>query len=150
MYLAFDIGTTSVKVVLYARDGRPVGKVIHGYTLDMPAVNWYEADPELYWNAVVSGTREILSASGVRPREVRAVCGCSQGETVIFLGADDRPVRPAMVWLDLRARAETEALSRLAARDELYRVTGQTDFDPTWSAMKILWVKNHQPQPRSL
>lgn len=146
MYLAFDIGTTSVKVVLYTRDGRPVRKVIHGYTLDMPAVNWYEADPELYWNAVVSGTREILSASGVRPREVRAVCGCSQGETVIFLGADDRPVRPAMVWLDLRARAETEALSRLAARDELYRVTGQTDFDPTWSAMKVLWVKNHQPE----
>jgi xylulokinase len=146
MYLTFDVGTTSVKVVLYSRDGRPVRKVIRAYTLDMPAVNWYEADPEQYWSAVVTGTREILSASGVRPSEIRAVAGCSQGETVVFIGADGRPVRPAMVWLDQRARAETEALSRLASRDELYRVTGQTDFDPTWTAMKVLWVKNHQPE----
>src|SRR5208283_270146 len=36
-------------------------------------------------------------------------------------------------------------LSTVATRDELYRVTGQTDFDPTWSAAKVLWVKNNEP-----
>jgi xylulokinase len=146
MYLTFDIGTTSVKVVLYDRDGRLKGKVIHNYTLATPAVNWYEAEPDVYWDAVVAGTREILATSDVHPREIRAVSGCSQGETVIFLGADGRPVRPAMVWLDLRARAESDELSGLATRDELYKVTGQTDFDPTWSAAKVLWVKKNQPE----
>jgi len=146
MYLTFDIGTTSVKVVLFARDGRVVRKVIRNYALATPAMNWYEADPEMYWDAVVTGTREILASTGVSPREVRAISGCSQGETVIFLGADGRPVRPALVWLDLRARAESDELATLATRDELYRVTGQTDFDPTWSAAKVLWVKKNQPE----
>ena len=146
MYLTFDIGTTSVKVVLYERDGRLRRKVIRNYTLATPAVNWYEADPDLYWDAVVTGVREILSTPGIRPADIQAISGCSQGETVIFIGADGRPVRPAMVWLDLRSRAEADELSRLATRDELYRVTGQTDFDPTWSACKVLWVKNNQPE----
>ena len=146
MYLTFDIGTTSVKVVLFAPDGRLVRKAIRNYTLATPAVNWYEADPEMYWDAVVSGTREVLSAPGIDPRAISAVAGCSQGETVVFLGADGRLVRPALVWLDLRARAEAAELSTLATRDELYRVTGQTDFDPTWSAAKVLWVKNNEPE----
>jgi xylulokinase len=145
MYLTFDIGTTSVKVVLYARDGRPVRKVIRNYTLTSPAVNWYEADPDVYWDSVVVGTREILAAGEVNPREICTISGCSQGETVIFIGANGRPVRPALVWLDLRARAESDELAALATRDELYWVTGQSDFDPTWSAAKVLWVKKNEP-----
>jgi xylulokinase len=145
MYLTFDIGTTSVKVVLYARDGRLLHKAIRNYTLCTPAVNWYEVDPDVYWDSVVSGTREILSVAGIDPHEIKTVSGCSQGETVIFLGEDGRPVRPAIVWLDLRARAETEELAGMASVDTLYRVTGQTGFDPTWSAIKVLWVKKNQP-----
>ncbi len=144
MYLTFDIGTTSVKVVLYAVDGRPVRKSIRNNTLSTPHVNWYEADPETYWQAVVEGTREILAA-GVDPAEIKTISGCSQGETVIFLDAAGRSVRPAIVWLDLRARAESDELAALASRDELYAVTGQTGFDPTWSAAKILWVKKNEP-----
>ena len=146
MYLTFDIGTTSVKVVLFARDGRLIRKSIRNYPLATPAVNWCESDPETYWRAVVEGTREILASGGISPAEIRAISGCSQGETVIFLDAADRPVRPAIVWLDLRARAESDELAALASRDELYAVTGQTDFDPTWTAAKILWVKKNQPE----
>lgn len=146
MYLTFDVGTTSVKTVLFDREGRVRGKVIRNYTLDTPAVGWIEADPEIYWNAVVEGFREVIRASGIDPRAIRTISGCSQGETVIFLDAADRPVRPAMVWLDTRARAEVVELSRLVANDELYRVTGLSEVDPTWSAAKMLWVKNNQPE----
>ncbi len=145
MYLTFDIGTTSVKVVLYAPDGRLIRKVIGNYSLATPAVNWYEADPGIYWGAVRDGTKEILASTRIDPKDIRAIAGCSQGETVVFLDAEGSPVRPAMVWLDLRARAESVELASLATRDELYLVTGQTDFDPTWSAAKVLWVKRHQP-----
>ncbi len=146
MYLTFDIGTTSVKVILYGRDGRLAGKVIRNYSLATPDVNWYEADPDLYWDAVVSGTREVLESSRVDPQEIRTISGCSQGETMIFIGADGRPVRPAIVWLDLRAREEAAELAALVSRDELYAITGLNEIDPTWSATKVLWVKKHQPE----
>jgi xylulokinase len=146
MYLCFDIGTTSVKIALYGRDGRLVAKAIRDCVLDCPSINWYEADPEAYWRAVVEGTREALAASGSRAGEIRAVAGCSQGETIVFLDERGAPTRPAISWLDLRAREEAVELSALASRDELYTITGQTDFDSTWSACKVLWVKKHQPE----
>ena len=145
MYLTFDIGTTSVKVVLFDPNGRVIGKAIRNYALEMPEVNWYEVNPETYWDAVVSGIREVLSVTRVSAGEVRSVSGCSQGETVVFLSADGRPVRPAIVWLDLRAREEAAELASLATREEMYAVTGVTDVDPTWTATKILWVKRHDP-----
>jgi xylulokinase len=146
MYLTFDIGTTSVKTALYKNDGRLVAKAIRDCILNSPEVNWYEAEADTYWRAVVDGTREILSSSAVNPREIQAISGCSQGETVLFLDKNGNSARPAMVWLDLRARDEAKELSALASRDELYAVTGQTDYDPTWSACKVLWVKKHQPE----
>jgi xylulokinase len=106
MYLTFDVGTTSVKTALFDREGRPRAKAIRGYALATPQADWVEADPEAYWAAVLSGFRETLQAAGVNPREVRSICGSSQGETIVFLDRQDRPVRPAMVWLDNRARAQ--------------------------------------------
>jgi xylulokinase len=145
VYLAFDVGTTSVKVVLFDRQGRLVRKSIVNYLLETPGVNRYEADPELYWNAVADGTREVMRLSGADPAEVQTVSGCSQGETVVLLGKDDRPVRRAIVWLDQRARDEVAELSRLVSNDELYRVTGLTDMDPTWTGPKLLWVRRNEP-----
>ena len=110
MYLTFDVGTTSVKTALFDREGKPRAKSIRSYVLATPQADWVEADPEAYWAAVLSGFRETLQAAGVDPREVRSICGSSQGETIVFLDARDRPVRPAIVWLDNRARAQVEEL----------------------------------------
>jgi xylulokinase len=145
VYLAFDVGTTSVKVVLFDRGGRLVRKSIANYRLETPGLNRYEADPEQYWSAVAGGILEVMRLSGADPAEVRTVSGCSQGETVVLLGADDRPVRRAIVWLDQRARREVAELSRLVPNDELYRVTGLTDMDPTWTGPKLLWVRRNEP-----
>jgi len=146
VYLAFDVGTTSVKVVLFGRDGRPAAKSIVNYQLDTPGVNRYEADPERYWTAVADGIRQVMRRSLTPPEAVRTVSGCSQGETVVLLGADDRPVRRAIVWLDQRARDEVAELARLVPNDELYRVTGLTDMDPTWTGPKLLWVRRNEPE----
>lgn len=146
MYLTFDVGTTSVKTALFDRGGRPRAKSIRGYVLATPQADWVEADPESYWAAVLSGFRETLQAAGVNPREVRSICGSSQGETIVFLDARDRPVRPAIVWLDNRARAQVEELKARLDPEEFYRHTGCTDIEPTWSLLKVLWVKAHEPE----
>jgi xylulokinase len=145
MYLTFDVGTTSVKTALFDRQGRPRAKSIQGYALATPHADWVEADPDAYWAAVLAGFRECLRADGVEPGEVRSICGSSQGETVVLLDARDRPVRPALVWLDNRARGQVEELKARVDPEEFYRTTGCTDIEPTWSVLKILWVKRHEP-----
>ena len=146
MYLTFDVGTTSVKTVLYDRKGKLLCKATREYRLDSPQVDWYELDPEIYWSSVMDGFREVLGSSGVKPSEIRSISGCSQGETFIMLDEKDRPLRPAIVWYDNRARNEVEELKKRIGAEEFYHTTGLTEMETTWSAFKILWVRKNEPE----
>jgi xylulokinase len=145
MYLTFDIGTTSVKTALFDSRGHLLAKAIKDYRLDSPQLDWYEVDPITYWQAVREGFKETLSKSGIDPKTVRAIAGCSQGETIIFLDDQDRSVRPAVVWIDNRARKETEELKRHIGRDEFYQKTGCTEIEPTWTLLKVHWLQQNEP-----
>jgi xylulokinase len=144
MYLTFDVGTTSVKTALFDPRGNLLAKSIQNYSLDTPQVDWYEVKPEVYWQAVLRGFRQTISGSGADPKHIRAICGCSQGETIVLLDKQDRSVRPAIVWIDNRAREETEELKARIPSDEFYRTTGCVEIEPTWSALKIAWLKKHE------
>jgi xylulokinase len=146
MYLSFDVGTTSVKTALFDNRGKLLAKSIQNYTLDTPRVDWYEVEPEVYWEAVKKGFLQTISDSGVDPASIRSICGCSQGETVIFLDRQDRSVRPAIVWIDNRAREETEELKNRISGTEFYHTTGCTEIEPTWSVLKTAWLKKHEAQ----
>lgn len=145
MFITFDVGTTSVKTALYDRRGRLRRLVRKEYAVASPRSEWYEIDPEVYWSCVREGIQEILHRGTVRPRDIRGISGCSQGETTIFLDHRGRPVRPAILWIDKRCRSEADELAARFSREELYRVTGISEMDTTWSAPKILWVRRNEP-----
>lgn len=146
MYLTFDVGTTSVKTSLFDGQGRLMGKSIRNYELQSPQVDWYEVEPELYWKAVLEGFRETLKKSGVAPKSVKTICGCSQGETIIFLDKSDRSIRPAIVWLDNRPRKEVAELKGMISTEDFYHATGCLDIETTFSALKVLWLKHNEPE----
>jgi sugar (pentulose or hexulose) kinase len=146
MYLSFDVGTTSVKTALFDARGKLLAKDIQNYSLDTPRIDWYEVEPEVYWQAVRRGFRETISGSGVEAKRIQAVCGCSQGETIIFLDKKNRSVRPAIVWIDNRARKESEELKARISTEEFYRATGCVEIEPTWSVLKIAWLKNNEAE----
>jgi len=146
MYLTFDVGTTSVKTVLYDSKGELIYKVIKDYQLHSPQIDWYEVNPEVYWHTVINGFKEILDKSGVLPDCIKAISGCSQGETIILLDETDTPVRPAIVWIDNRARDEIIEIKKFIDEEEFYRVTGLLKMEPTWSVFKILWIKNNEEE----
>lgn len=145
MYLTFDVGTTSVKTALYDKGGKLISKVINDYNLSSPKPGWCEAHPDIYWIAVLSGFREICSDPSVNPKEIKAICGCSQGETIILLDGEGKPVRPAIVWLDNRATADAEELRARFGEDEIFNVTGMPEMGHLWSAPKLLWLKKNEP-----
>ena len=144
MYLTFDVGTTALKTALYNTEGRRLHRIIKEYRIESPSEGCYEFNPELYWQYLLEGFKELLKRSDVNPSEIKSISGCSQGETVIFLDRDNTPLRPALVWLDKRASREVEILQNIFEEETLYRTTGLSEMDTTWSAPKILWVKNNE------
>jgi len=144
--LAVDAGTTSVKVVLFDITGRELACHIGEYQLDRPAPDYVEVDPEVYWRAACEGMEDVLRAACIGSDDVAAVGVTSQGETLIVVDKDGRPLRKAIVWLDNRAKAETAQIAAKFSREEVYRTTGQQEIIPTWTAAKILWLSNHEPE----
>ena len=70
----------------------------------------------------------------------------SQGETLIVVDAAGQVLRPAIVWLDNRSHAEAEEIGKQFGIDEVYRITGQPEMAPTWTATKIHWLRKHEPR----
>ncbi len=140
-----DLGTTAIKVALFNENGSVVASSTQEYTLLTPTTLAVELDVETYWQAFKAGVREILEESGVAPGAVKALGISAQGETLIFVDRDGKPLRRAIVWLDNRAQAEAEELSAAFDKQEQYRITGQVSVVPTWPASKVLWVRKNEP-----
>src|SRR6202012_4313322 len=57
--------------------------------------------------------------------------------------ADDRPLRPAILWNDGRSHTECEELT--AAVPDLHAIAGNLAM-PGFTAPKLLWVRKHEPE----
>lgn len=143
--LGLDIGTTAVKAGLFADDGRLLAAAGEEYRLKTPALDRAELDPERYWEATRIAVRRSVATAGVDRASVTAIAVSSQGETVIPVAADGRPIGPALVWLDNRATAEARQLEERFGLDRIYDVTGVPSVVPTWTACKLLWWRTHDP-----
>ncbi|MBN2642715.1 MAG: hypothetical protein JXR78_13760, partial [Victivallales bacterium] len=144
--LAIDVGTTSVKTVIFDTCGRELACRICEYALEKPCPDFVEVEPEVYWNAVREGIAGVMNDAGLRQDDIAAVGVTSQAETLIVLDAQGKPLRKAIVWLDNRAKAEAAQIATDFSREEVYRVTGQQEIVPTWTACKLLWLRNHEPE----
>ena len=144
--LALDVGTSAVKAVLFDTTGRSVGVAQQECGLEKPAPGRVEIDPEIYWQAVQSTITTLLKDSGVDPGDIPAMGITSQGETLIPVDRDGNVLRKALSWLDNRAVREAEAIAAAFDIEEVYRITGQQEIVPGWTASKILWLRNHEPE----
>jgi xylulokinase len=145
LLLAIDTGTTSVKAGLFSPDGRCLGISRQEYQLETPAADRAQLDPEVYWQACQKTVREVLEGSGAKPEQVIALAVSSQGETTITVDAQGNVIYPALVWLDNRASEQAAYLNERFGK-EVYARTGIPEIMPTWSACKILWIRQNEPE----
>jgi len=144
--LAFDLGTTALKCALHNLNGDVLAKASEEYQLITPDADSVEMEVETYWQAFKSAVSKVLKESGINPNEIKAMGVSAQGETLILVDRDGKPLRRAIVWLDNRAQKESETLGEIFGHRHAYEITGQVKLVPTWPASKILWLKNHEPQ----
>jgi len=145
MLMGIDLGTTAAKVGLFdATTGEVSAIARHEYQVRSPAPGWAELDVETYWEATVAAAREALDQAG-RPR-VLGIGLSSQGQTFVPLDGRQRPLRPAIVWLDTRAEEQAAHLRSIFDPAEYPQRGGLPFPSAIDSAAKILWVRENEPQ----
>ncbi len=142
-YLTYDLGTTALKTALISADGRLAAAATREYTPRSPAPGQAEMEPEVYWQAVVETTRQVFAQAG---GEVLAVGFSSQGQTFIPLDRHGRPLYPAILWLDLRAReVAAEWQARWLSPARFQRMCGYAYLPAELTVFKIAWLREHHP-----
>jgi xylulokinase len=120
--LAVDLGTSGCKCAVVGTDG-----VVHSWAFRPVALHIVdqagaEQDPEEWWSALVASAREALGALP-EGASVAAVCCSCQGECTIPVDDAGKPLRRAMLWLDMRGAQQI----RRRAGGGMFRVAG---YDP--------------------
>ena len=155
--LTFDIGTTGVKTCLMHIDGRvtAVASAYAGYGLNVFDNGGAEQDPDEWWAAVCATAREALDKAGTPANDVAAVSFCSQMQGLVLVDETGRAVRPAMSYMDSRARSQHERgiagglciggmnASKLLRFLLITRAVPASVKDPVW---KYAWVKENEPE----
>ena len=110
--LAFDLGTSGLKLAVTTLRGEIVGTVVEPYPLHLLGDGGAEQDPEDWWRAVVRGTRHVLASSGVDASRVVGV-GCSaQWSGTVPVDRDGRPLTRALIWMDSRGAEQVRRITR--------------------------------------
>jgi len=143
MDLGIDIGTSEVKVVLVDDAQRVIGQATSAVPISRPQPLWSEQLPQDWWSATVDALSSVRAA---HPKEYSAVLGLGlsghmHGATL--LDAKDQVLRPAILWNDGRSQAQCDELERRAPQSR--RITGNIAM-PGFTAPKVMWVEEHEPQ----
>lgn len=144
-YLTFDVGTTAVKICLFSQELRLLALSNEEYELEAGEAGRVELDAELYWQAVCRGTRSVLRNSRIQADDIRAICVTTQGETLIAMGQDGKPLRKAIVWLDERASTQAAGLASHCDIMQFYRETGLPEINGYLPLAKLMWIREQEP-----
>jgi xylulokinase len=144
-YIGIDLGTTNIKAALYA------GETLSRAAMCTRPVEYFRKGNRVEFNAdsVVDAVADMLRELGGRASRdtgpVVQVALTGQAESLVLLGKDGRPLRPAISWMDERSAAECPELAGLFTPETCYAVTGQRAVIPTWPATKILHLSRAEP-----
>ena len=142
--LGLDVSTTATKALLIDDGGRIVGVASAEYELSTPKPLWAEQDPALWWQASCRSISELLETTGVDPKSVAALGLTGQMHGLTLLDDGGNILRPAILWNDQRAEAQCEAMRERLGLERLVSITGNDAF-PGFTAPKLLWVREHEP-----
>ena len=143
MYLGIDLGTSALKAVLLADDGRIVAQQSAPLEVSRPHPQWSEQSPADWWRALGLALGELARAQPQAMRAVRAIGLSGQMHGAVLLDAAGEVLRPAILWNDGRSEPQCAELMERVPR--LARIAGNLAM-PGFTAPKLLWVRDHQPQ----
>ena len=144
-FIGVDSSTTATKALLMAENGRVVGVALSSYDYETPQPLWSEQQPELWWTGTINSIRQLLADTGIDPNEVKGIGLTGQMHGLVLLDKDGKVLRPALLWNDQRTGAECDQMRAKVGQQRLIDITGN-DALTGFTAPKILWVKNNEPE----
>ncbi|MEK0083512.1 xylulokinase [Benzoatithermus flavus] len=142
-FIGIDIGTSAVKAVLVDETERAVAEAEASLATSRPRPAWSEQDPAAWWATTETVLGRLRAAEPRAFAAVEALGLSGQMHGAVLLDAEDRVLRPAILWNDARAVVECRVLEERVPG--LGRIAGVPAM-PGFTAPKLLWLRTHEPE----
>ncbi len=143
LYIGVDLGTSAVKLLLMDSQGEIRNIVSKEYPLYFPNPGWSEQKPEDWYAQTIAGIKELLK--DFDKSQVAGISFGGQMHGLVILDENDEVIRPAILWNDGRTYEECDYLNNVIGKEKLSEYTANISFTG-FTAPKILWVKNKEPE----
>ena len=143
LYVGIDLGTSAVKLLLMDGEGKIQKIVSREYPLYFPHPGWSEQKPEDWYEQVMDGMKELIAEAD--KSKVAGISFGGQMHGLVILDKEDQVIRPAILWNDGRTYEECDYLNNVIGKEKLSEYTANISFTG-FTAPKILWVKNKEPE----
>jgi xylulokinase len=146
VFLGIDVGTSGTRSLAIDEKGAIRATATAEYPIYHPKPGWSEQDPDHWWAASVETVRKLVKQAKLKPADVKGIGLSGQMHGSVFLDSKNRVVRKALLWNDQRTFREcSEIEERAGGREQLIAMVSNPALTG-FTAPKILWLRNHEPQ----
>ncbi|MFC2947838.1 gluconokinase [Virgibacillus sediminis] len=142
LVIGLDLGTTSVKAVLFDMAGSLIAEAEQMIETLHPQPGWAEQDPVQIEASCRQALKEVTDEAEVQEGELVSIGISAAMHSLICLDEDDRPLSNMLIWSDGRSSAQAEKLMHTKGMD-IYSRTG-TPIHPMSPLNKLLWMKENE------
>ena len=143
--IGVDLGTSGTKTVLFDTEGTVISSATVEYPMYQPKNGWAEQAPEDWWDATMRTTKKVIEDSGVDSKDIKGMGISGQMHGLVMLDENGSVLRRSIIWCDQRTARECEEITERVGAKRLIEITANPAL-PGFTASKILWVRNHEPE----
>ncbi|WP_180539639.1 xylulokinase [Nevskia soli] len=145
MWLGVDIGTGGSRALVVNAEGRIVAGITAAHDeIIMQQPLWAEQNPENWWDASSLAINGALKEAGIAPAEVKGIGLSGQMHGLTLLDAEDRVIRPALIWCDQRSQPQVDWVNAKLGRQRVLDYIANPVLTG-FTLPKLLWVRDHEP-----
>jgi ribulokinase len=141
--LALDGGTESLRAALVDARGRFLATASRPYPTAFPRSGWAEQNPDDWWRALTGAVTDCLGQPAAAGARVAGIGLDATTCTLLALNEEHRPLRPALMWMDVRAHEEADQVTATGHRAVGFSA-GRCSAE--WMLPKVLWIKRNEPE----
>ena len=143
--IGIDIGTTTVKCILFGEKAQVIAEAGKEYGTLLPEPSWAQQNPEDWWDAVVESIRIILAKSWVKPQDIKVISVSSQAPAVLPVTKEGKPLHDALIWMDRRSIEEYNILKATVGEQKIFDITGNR-LDTYFTLTELMWFIRKHPE----
>lgn len=109
--IGLDLGTSALKGLVVNQKGEMVAEATAGYPLSTPQVGFSEQDPNDWLRAAEQVLTDLVQQLPELKEELIGISFSGQMHSLVLLDENNQPLRPAILWNDVRTTQQCQALT---------------------------------------